>query len=133
MNPPMQQRQTGWVGWIYFAAVAMIISGILNIINGLVAVFNDDWVLFDSRETLLLDISGWGWLHILMGIVVLVSGIGITKGHVMARIVAVVGVSISVIANFVFLPAFPFWSIVIIIVDMLILWALIVHGDELDS
>ncbi len=126
-------QRTGWVGWIYFAAVAMIISGILNIINGLVAVFNDDWVVYTNREALLLDISGWGWLHLLVGIVVLVSGIGITKGHIAARVVAVIGVSISLIANFIFLPAYPFWSIVIIIVDMLILWALIVHGDELEA
>ncbi len=125
------RQQTGWVGWIYFAAMVMVISGILNVITGIVAATNSDWVVFTNREALLLDITGWGWVHLIIGVIMVVSGFGVTKGHFIARTVGVIMASISLIANFAFLPAYPFWSLVIIVIDMLVIWALTVHGSEL--
>ncbi len=130
MTQAIQQR-TGWVGWIYFAGVLMILSGSLNIINGVVAAVNPDWVVFTNREALLLDISGWGWVHIIVGAIIFLSGFGIMKGNILARTVGGIMAAVSLVANFAFLPAYPFWSIVIITVDILVLWAIIVHGDEL--
>ncbi len=125
------QTRTGWVGWIYFAGFAMILSGILNLIDGIVAATNSDWVVFTNREALLLDISGWGWIHIIVGVIVLLSGFGVMQGNVLARTVGVIMAGVSLIANFAFLPAYPFWSIVIIAIDVLVIWALTVHGHEL--
>ncbi len=126
-------QRTGWVGWIYFAGTYMAIAGVLNIINGLVAIFNSDWVVFNSRETLLLDISGWGWVHLIIGVILLISGIGAFSGNVLARTVGVISASISLIANFLWLPTYPFWSVVVIAVDSFVIWALIVHGNELEE
>lgn len=126
----ISESRTGWVGWIYFAGVMMVISGVLNIINGIVAAFNPEWVLFTSREALLLNIEGWGWLHIILGLVVLLAGIGLFYGNMAARVIGVILASVSVVANFVFLPSYPFWSIVIIAIDACVIWALTVHGRE---
>lgn len=128
----MPQR-TGWVGWIYFAGVMMIISGVLNSIYGLIAIFNPTWELFDGVNLLLFDLSGWGWLHLLIGIVVLFAGVLIFSGSAFAQIVGVVLACISIVANFLWMPAYPFWSIVIIAVDVLIIWAIIGHGDEVEA
>lgn len=130
MSPTNRQR-TDWVGWIYFAGVVMIISGILNIIYGIAAIFNPDWEVFNRQGLLLLDLSGWGWVHLVIGIIVLASGFLVFNGSLFGRMVGVIGVIASLIANFFWLPVYPLWSIVIIVVDLLVMWALIVHGDEL--
>ncbi len=126
-------QRTGWVGWIYFAGIYMAITGTLNIINGLAAIFNDDWVVFTPENALLLDISGWGWLHLIVGTIMVVSGFGVFRGHVLARTVGVVVASGALIANFVWLPVQPFWSVVVIAMSSFVIWALIVHGDELEE
>ncbi len=83
-DPP--PAQTGWVGWIVFAAVMMIIAGSLNVFYGIVAAVNDEWVGWTNGDAVYLDISQWGWVHIILGAVVLLSGIGLLSGNILARI-----------------------------------------------
>lgn len=123
--------RTGWTGWITFAAILMIISGGLNAFYGLVGIVNDEWVVWTNRGALLLDITEWGWIHLLLGLLVLFSGIGLFSGSMIARIVGVIAVSLSLIGNFSFIPAYPIWAIVIITIDVLVIWALTVHGSEM--
>ena len=125
-----RDEPTGWVGWIWFAAVMMMIGGALQAIHGLVAVVNDEWVVWGNRANLYLDISEWGWVHLIVGIVVFLSGLGVLSGNVLARFVGVVLASVSLVANFLYLPAYPLWAIVIIAVDVLVIYALTVHGRE---
>ena len=125
-----RDEPTGWVGWIWFAAVMMMIGGALQAIHGLVAVVNDEWVVWGNRANLYLDISEWGWIHLIVGIVVFLSGLGVLSGNVLARFVGVVLASVSLVANFLYLPAYPLWAIVIIAVDVLVIYALTVHGRE---
>lgn len=126
------EQKTGWVGWIYFAGVIMIISGLMGIVAGLAAVFNQDWIVYNGDSALLLDIGGWGWLNLIIGGIILFSGFGVFSGNVWARSVGVIMAGLSMIANFVSMSVYPFWSIAIMVVDALVIWALIVHGDELD-
>lgn len=126
----MSPARTGWVGWIYFAGVMMIISGILNAIYGLVAIFSPAWEIASGPNLLLFDLAGWGWLHLVIGIIVLFAGMGIFSGSGAARIVAIIMACISLVGNFLWLPAYPFWSIIIIVVDVLVIWAIIAHGEE---
>jgi hypothetical protein len=126
-------RPTGWVGWIFFAGFMMIVVGALNLIYGLVALFNDDWVVWGNRGAVLLDITAWGWVHALLGAVVVLAGIGVLLGNLAARTVAVIVVGISLVANFAAIPVYPAWSIVAIAIELLVLWALIVHGRELKT
>jgi hypothetical protein len=123
--------RTGWTGWITFAAIMMIIAGSLNALYGLIAVINDEWVVWTNRASLYLDISQWGWVHLIVGLVVLFSGIGLFSGHFLARTVGVIAVAISLMSNFFFLPAYPLWAIVVITIDVLVIWALTAHGSEM--
>ena len=125
-----RDEPTGWVGWIWFAAIMMMIGGALQAIHGLVAVVNDEWVVWGNRANLYLDISEWGWVHLIVGIVVFLSGLGVLSGNVLARFVGVVLASLSLVANFLYLPAYPLWAIVIIAIDVLVIYALTVHGRE---
>jgi hypothetical protein len=123
--------RTGWTGWIAFAGVMMVIAGSLNALYGLVAVVNDEWVVWTNRSSLYLDISQWGWVHLVIGLVVLFSGIGVFSGNVLARTVGVIAVTISLIANFFFIPAYPLWAIAVVVIDVLVIWALTAHGSEM--
>jgi hypothetical protein len=122
---------TGWIGWSLFAATMMIIGGSLNAINGLVAVLNDDWAVWTNRSTVYLDLTSWGWIHIVAGVLVVLAGFGVLSGNVLARSVGVILAGLSLIANFLFLPVYPLWSIVVITLDVLVIWALTAHGSEL--
>jgi hypothetical protein len=122
---------TGWTGWISFAGVMMIIGGGLNLFYGIVAAVNDEWVVFTNRSNVYLDISEWGWVHIIMGAIVLLAGIGVFSGNILARIVGVIVASISLIVNFFFIPVYPLWSLTVIVLDVLVIWALTAHGREM--
>jgi hypothetical protein len=122
---------TGWVGWGVFAATMMIIGGGLNAMYGLVAVVNDDWTVWTNRSTVYLDLTTWGWVHIVLGGLVVLAGFGVLSGNIIARTVGVVLAGLSLIANFLFLPVYPLWSLVVITLDVLVIWALTAHGREL--
>lgn len=122
---------TGWVGWSIFAATMMIIGGVLNAFYGLVAVVNDDWVVWTNRSAVYLDLTEWGWVHLIVGGLVVLAGIGVFSGNVVARIVGVILASLSILANFFFIPVYPLWSLTVITVDALVIWALTAHGREL--
>jgi hypothetical protein len=124
------REPTGWVGWIAFAGVMMLIGGVLNAVYGFVAVFNDEWVVFSNRNALLIDLTGWGWVHVVIGVVLFLAGIGVFSGNVLARTIGVIVAAISLIANFLWLPAYPVWSLIVITIDALVIWALTAHGSE---
>ena len=123
--------RTGWTGWIGFAGVMMIIAGSLNAIYGLIAVVNDEWTVWTNRASLYLDISQWGWVHLLLGLALLLSGIGVFSGNILARTVGVIAAGVSLIANFMFIPAYPLWALVVVTIDVLVIWALTAHGSEM--
>jgi hypothetical protein len=126
-----QAETTGWVGWIVFAGVMMIIGGILSTIFGIVAAVNDEWVVFQSGDAVYLDVSQWGWAHIIVGLVVFLCGFGVFTGNLLARSVAVIIAALSLIAHFFWLPLFPIWALIVITIDVLVIWALTVHGGEM--
>ena len=122
---------TGWTGWISFAGVMLIIGGTFNLFYGIVAAVNDDWVVFTNRANVYLDVSQWGWVHIILGTVVLLAGIGVFSGNVLARIIGVLVAGISMLVNFAFIPVYPVWALTVITIDILVIWALIAHGREM--
>lgn len=133
---PMQNVQptemSGWVGWIAFAGVMMLLVGSFHIIQGLVAVFEDEYFLVStSGLAVSVDFTTWGWTHIIGGIVLVLAGIAVFSGQVWARSVGVVLAMLSAILNIAFLAAYPIWSVTMIAVDILVIWALTVHGAEL--
>lgn len=121
---------SGWSGWITFAGLMMIISGTMNGLYGFIALVNDQWVVWGTETMLLVDVTGWGWIHLVLGVVVALAGIGVMTGNLAARIVGVVVAAGSMLVNFAALPVYPFWSLILITIDALVIWALIVHGRE---
>jgi hypothetical protein len=124
---------TGWTGWITFAGVMMVIGGGLNLFYGIVAAVNDEWVVWTNRGSVLLDVSEWGWVHIILGAIVLLAGIGVFSGNILARTVGVIVAAVSLIVNFFFIPAYPLWALTVIVIDTLVIWALTAHGREMRS
>jgi hypothetical protein len=127
----MAQRVTAWVGWVWFAAFAILVSGLFNIISGAVAVFSPKTVVSWTAEGVaLVDVSTWGWVQLLLGVLLLAVGFALFSGRGWARVFAVVLVIVNLLAQFVSLPVTPWWSLTAIVLDFVILWALTVHGDE---
>jgi hypothetical protein len=127
---PYSQR-TGWTGWIVFAGVMLLIAGSLNLFYGIIAAVNDEWVVFTNRADVYLDVSEWGWVHIILGGIVFLAGIGVFSGNILARIVGVIVASVSLLANFLFIPVYPLWALTVITIDVLVIWALTAHGSEM--
>ena len=125
-----RNQPTGWVGWVYFASLMMMLVGGFQAISGLVALFKDDFYLVTEKSLLVFDYSTWGWVHLIMGIVIFAAGVALMNGAAWARMVGILLAGISLFANMAFLSAFPLWSILMIVVDVLVIYALTVHGDE---
>jgi len=128
---PTYDDRTGWTGWITFAGVMMVIGGGLNLFYGIVAAVNDTWAVFTNRANVYLDISQWGWVHIIMGAIVLLAGIGVFSGNVLARAIGVIVAGISLVVNFLFIPVYPLWALTVMVIDVLVIWALTAHGREM--
>ena len=124
---------TGWVGWVFFASLMMMLVGGFQMIAGLVGIFKDDFYLVTSSHLVAFDVNTWGWIHLLLGLVILLGGLALLNGHMWARIFGIFLAFLSLFANMAFLNAYPWWSILIIVVDILIIWALAVHGGELQE
>ncbi len=125
-------RTTGWTGWVVFAGVILMISGIFSAIQGLVAVIGpDSYYVVTEGSLWLFDVAGWGWWNLIIGVLLVLTAVALFAGQTWARIVAVVLVVLSAIGQLLLIPAQPWWSLIVIAIDVLVIYALIVHGREL--
>jgi hypothetical protein len=124
---------TAWVGWIYFGGTMMILLGSFNLIEGTVALFNDEYYVPTAQGLLVLDLTAWGWIHLIMGAIAVIVGIALFTGATWARICGVIVCALNAIGQLAFLSAYPVWAMIVIALDVLVIWALIVHGDEAKS
>ena len=125
-NPPKQQESvSGWsIGAVVFAGTLMMISGMFQIFQGLAAIIQDDFFVLTRSYAFDLDVTTWGWIHLIMGSIIAAAGGYLFTGALWARLVAMALVSLSMIANFFYIPYYPVWSIIIITVDILVIWGL---------
>jgi hypothetical protein len=130
--PAGHRARSSWAaGGIIFAAVLMMMAGSFQALAGLVALFQDSFYASTANYVFELDVTSWGWIHLLVGGLLVIAGLGVLSGNVAARIVGIGLAVLSAIANFLFIPHYPFWSLAIIAVDIYVIWALVAHGDEL--
>jgi len=123
---------TAWTGWVVFAAFMMIMVGMFQAIEGLVALFDDGFYrVTESGLVLSVDYTVWGWTHMLLGALLIIAGVGVLAGNIVARVVAILLAGLSALVNLVFIAAYPFWSIMVITIDVLVVYAIVVHGREL--
>jgi hypothetical protein len=124
-------RLTGWVGWVLFAAIVMFTAGIFNIIEGLVALFNSDYyAVRPSGLVLHVDYTAWGWALLIFGALLAGVGYGVAVGQTWARVVAVVVAALNTVVNLGFIAAYPVWIVLTVTLDIIVIYALIVHGRE---
>ncbi len=122
---------TAWAGWVTFGGVMLIMIGLFQIVQGIVALVQDEYYLVTQTGLVVnMDYTAWGWTHLVLGIIAGLTGIGLLAGNTLARVVGVVIAAVSALVNMLFIPAYPVWSLIVIILDIVVLYALIVHGEE---
>ena len=119
------------VGFILFAAIIMIMAGVFQALQGLIAIFENEFYVSTRNYTFQFDATTWGWTHLLLGLLVAFAGYGLLSGKTWARTVAIFLAVLSAIANFAFIPYYPFWSLLIITLDIFVIWAVAAHGGSM--
>ena len=116
---------SGWaVGGITFAGTMLILIGMFQVIDGIAAIANDEFFIVGQNYTFDLDTSAWGWIHLLLGIGLMIAGWSIFAGRTWAAVVALTLAMLSAVANFFFIPYYPFWAILIIALNCWVIWSL---------
>jgi hypothetical protein len=125
------REKSGWVvGWMMWAAVWMWILGFFHALAGFAAIIEDEIFVATPDYLYRLDVTTWGWIHLTLGVIVLLAGFSVFNGAVWARTVGVILAVVSTIANFVWLPQYPIWGILMITANAFVIWALTVHGRD---
>jgi hypothetical protein len=132
MAPPAEP--TGWVGWVVFGAMMMIMVGAFQAIAGLTALFNSDYYIVTENNLLInVDYTAWGWVHLGLGAIALAAAFGLLAGQMWARVVGIAMALVSAVVNLAFISAYPLWSIMVITLDVLVIYAIAAHGREMQS
>ena len=129
-NSPATPPSGAAMGLILFAGIMMIMVGVFQAIQGVVALFNGTFYVVGQKWVFSFNVTTWGWIHLLAGVVLVVAGYFLFQGAVWARVVGVSVAIISAVLSFMWLPYYPIWSILIIALDVFIIWALTVHGRD---
>ncbi|ROR44611.1 DUF4407 domain-containing protein [Kitasatospora cineracea] len=124
-------RNKGWVsGMVLFAGVVMLVNGILEVFHGIMAIAEDDVFVSTPRYVFRFDLTGWGWIHLVIGALVALVGFFVIQGAAWARIAGIFLASLSLIGSFLALPYYPLWALVIIALDVFVIWALCVYRED---
>ncbi len=127
------QPLSGWAAsGITFAATMLILIGIFQAISGLSAIFDDQFYVVGANYAFDLDVTAWGWVHLIIGLLLLTAGWGLFSGSTWGAAMAIFVASLSAVANFFFIPYYPFWAILIIALDVWVIWAVTRPGATRD-
>ena len=121
------------VGWIAFAGILLIIGGSFAMLAGLAGIINPDTFVVTKDNLLKVSTSTWGWWHLMVGAIVFFSGFGVFTGNVLARTIGVIAAIVSMISAFLYMSVYPIWGITIVLIDFAIIWALTVHGRDIQK
>ena len=119
------------VGWSAFAAITLVLVGAGALIEGVVALVDDEFYVVGEEWVFEFDLTTWGWIHIILGVALVASGIGVLFANVVARTVGVIVAALAMISNFAWMPYYPLWSITLIAISVAVIWALTVHGRDI--
>ena len=111
-------------GWAAFAGVILFITGWLNFFYGLAGILNDEVVTVQGRGVMIWDFTAWGWIHLILGVIMILAAGGLFTGQTWARGVAVVFATLNALAQIGLITAFPLFSILIIVLDVLVIYNL---------
>ncbi|MFE1248567.1 hypothetical protein [Streptomyces sp. NPDC058735] len=122
-TPSRAQREWA-VGLMAFAAVMLMIAGILGVLRGISAIVEDNVYVSTPNYVFEFDLTGWGWVHLALGVVAVIVSVGLLQASTWARVAGVAIAALVIIANFLFLPYYPVWAIVMIAISGFVIWAL---------
>lgn len=125
------QNVTGWTGWVSFASVLMMLSGIVHILYGLGSLFSQGWYLYVNEQIYIVNATTGGWVLLILGILLLVSGGLLMTGNLFGRIMGILLATLGIIANLAYIAIAPVWSILAVVVNAVVLYAVGVHGGEM--
>jgi hypothetical protein len=117
-------RRSMVTGGVVFAATLMIFGGAMAIIEGIVGIAKDDLYVTTPNYTLKFSTTGWGWTHLIIGIVVVLAGFYLFTGAAWARYIGILVAAVSLFFQFFFIPYYPFWALTLIAIDIFVIWAL---------
>ena len=124
-------RPGAWAGWVRFGGVVMTIIGAFAVVEGIIALFSPTYVTLTGAGVLLFDLTTWGWIHILLGVLVLATGLALVgSAPSWARGLGIVLLALNTVVQLAFMPAYPFWSLVLIVLDIVVIYALMVTWGE---
>ncbi len=126
-SPDQQANSSAKQGFAFgisiVAAALLFVAGLVSVFQGISAIANDELFVVGRNYVFEFDLTTWGWIHLILGIVgILIAG-GLAVGADWARIAAIVIASLSIIAQFLWLPYYPAWAILIIVLDLIVIWA----------
>jgi hypothetical protein len=124
---PAGSQNSAWIG---FAGIVMVILGSLDAFWGLAAILNNEVVLVGGHGALIFDITAWGWVQLLLGILVGLTGIGLLVGNEVARVLGISLLAFNAILQVVWFPAAPLWAFLMIVLDIVIIYQLMVNWTE---
>ncbi|AUM19402.1 hypothetical protein QYS60_20830 [Rhodococcus sp. GXMU-t2271] len=133
MSQDTSVRQGVAAGTSIGAAIILTTIGILQIFQGIAAVAEDELFVVGIEYTYKFDFTTWGWIHIVLGAVIALVGLALFTGATWARVAAIVLAALSILANFMWLPYYPWWSILIIALDVVVIWAVSTWNPRRDS
>jgi hypothetical protein len=129
--PTHPARPAGWVvGLSLFAGIMMIVAGLFNAVEGLVALFRNEVYVATLRYVFAFDLTTWGWIQLILGVVVAAAGYGVVSGRIWGRVVGIAIALLSMLVNFLFIPYYPVWSLLIIALNVFVIWALCVFNRD---
>jgi hypothetical protein len=123
------QVREKYSGWAAFAGVVMFLVGSLNAFWGLGAILNDDIVVVGGEGALIADITLWGWVHLVLGSIIALTGLGLLTGNATARLAAIFFLTVNAIAQIVWFPAAPLWAFLIVVLDVVVIYQLTARWD----
>jgi hypothetical protein len=126
-----EAQSTAWTGWVGFAAVLLGMVGVFQVIAGLTALFNDEFYAVGKNGLVVeADYTAWGWAHLGLGLLLFIASASLFAGSGFGRVIGVMVATLSAIANLLFISAYPAWSVLMIALDVIIIYAIAVHGAE---
>ena len=126
MSDQKFRMTASWVhGLTVFAGVMMIVGGGFQAFEALAAIVNDKYLVVAPDYIYSFDLTAWGWIHLIIGLALVLIGICLLMGQGWAKIAGIVVAGIAALANFTWLPYAPFWAIIVIAIDVLVIWALV--------
>jgi hypothetical protein len=137
-QPPRTQMDTGGIGrtggtgWAFFAGILLFIVGVFNIIWGLTALFNDEALTVGEKGLIVWDFTAWGWIHLILGMVLILTALGLFAARGWARWLAIFFVMVNAFGQIAWMSTYPLWSILIITLDIVIIYQLTVRWESVE-